>query len=65
MPPRAVVEADDVLADVTQCLVVVSILALPEAFHNRIVPTVALATHAADDAMTRQQRVILGADVLY
>ncbi len=61
--PHAVVEANDVVGDVGHGLSVVGVIALPnpfrleaqeEALHDRVVPTVALAAHAADQAVTHQ-----------
>src|SRR5450830_153349 len=67
MQSHAVVEANDVVGDVSHGLAVVGVVALPnalrleaqeEALHHRVVPTVALAAHAAYQAVSCQQRLV-------
>ena len=64
MEPDAVVEADDVVGDVSDGFSVIGIVALPnpfhlqiqeEAFHDGVIPAVALAAHAGDKAVLREQ----------
>ncbi len=71
--PHAVVKAHDVVGDVHHGLGVVGVVALPgpfrleaqeEALHHRVVPAVALAAHAADQAVASQQRLMQRAGVL-
>ena len=73
MQPHAVVAADDVVSDVARGLGVVGIVTLPntlhfelqeEALHHRVIPAVALAAHAANQAVLGQQRLMQGAGVL-
>ena len=70
---HVVVETDDVVGDVVRGLSVVGVVALPhplhlqiqeEALHHGVIPAVALAAHAADQAVFGQQRLMHGAGVL-
>jgi hypothetical protein len=73
MQTHAVVEADDVVSDVIGGLAVIGVIALPDAFHfevqeealhDRVVPTITFAAHAAHQAVLRQQRLMQRAGVL-
>ena len=73
MQPYAVVKADDVVGDVSCGFRLVGVVALPyplhlqvqeEALHHRVVPTVALAAHAADQPVFVQHSLMRGAGVL-
>ena len=69
----AVVEADDVVGNAVHGFALVSVIVLPialhlqiqeEALHYRVVPAVALAAHAADQAMVAQQFLVRRVSVL-
>jgi hypothetical protein len=71
--PGGVVEVDDVVGDVVDRFGMIGVIALPdalhlqvqkEAFHDRVVPAVALATHAADQPMIHQQLAMKLAGIL-
>lgn len=73
MQPVCVVKADDVVGNVGGGLCMVGVVQLPnplhlqvqeEAFHHRIIPAVALAAHAGDQAMAGQQVAVGLAGVL-
>lgn len=72
MQPQGVVEADDVVVDVGNGFVVIDIDALPgtlhlqvqeEAFHDRVIPAVALAAHAGHQLVPGQQVTVGLTDV--
>ena len=69
MQSLGVVEVHDVVSNVTLCLAVVSVLALPNALHlqvqketlaHGVVPTIALSAHALSQPMGVQQLSVLG-----
>ena len=73
MQSHAVVEASDVVGDIGHRLRVVDVITLPdplgleaqeEALHHRLIPEVALAAHAAHQAMMLQQCLVQRAGVL-
>ena len=73
MQPYAVVEAYDVVSYVRYCFTVAGIVLLPdtlhfqvqkETLHNGVVPAVAFATHAANQAVFFQQRLMLATCLL-
>ena len=64
MQPYAVVEAYDVVSYVRYCFTVVGIVLLPDTLHNGVFPAVVFATHAANQAVFLQQRLMLATCVL-
>ena len=73
MQALAAVEAGDVIGHVELGLCMVRVIALPDTFHvqvqeealsNSVIPAVALAAHAADEAMFVEQGLVLVARVL-
>ena len=70
---HVVVEADDVVGNVCGRLGMVGIVTLPnalhlqiqeEAFHDRVIPAIALATHAADQPVFAQKSLMRCTGVL-
>ena len=73
MKSCTVVKADNVVSNIVCGLQVIGVVLLPnplhlqiqeEALHYRVVPAVALAAHAAHQAMRGQQRPMFSAGVL-
>ena len=64
MQPYAVVEAYDVVSYVRYRFTVAGIVLLPDTLHNGVIPAVAFATHAANQAVFLQQRLMLATCVL-
>ena len=73
MQPEAVVKANNVVSNIVACFCMIGIVFLPnplhfqiqeEAFHDGVIPAVALAAHAAHQAMFGKQRLMLSAGVL-
>ena len=61
MPPDAVVKTNNVVGNIVGSLHLIGIILLPnplhlqikkEMFHNRVVPAISFAAHAADQAMS-------------
>jgi hypothetical protein len=70
---NTVVEAEDVIGNVTSRLCVIGVVALPNALHLQVqkeplhqcvVPTIPFAAHAAANAMLGEQSLIFGAGIL-
>lgn len=64
MQSMGVVEANDALGNIADCLTWIGVAALPDALHlqaqeeplhGHIVPTIAFPAHAGDQAVARQQ----------